>query len=67
MADIVPAAEFARNFGCYQMQAQRKAVPVWRRCFASNVWIQRIALKLNALSPQFSCCTNVDAESADRR
>ena len=30
MADIVPAAEFARNFGRYKMQAQRKAVPVSR-------------------------------------
>jgi hypothetical protein len=28
MADIVPAAEFARNFGRYKMQAQREAVPV---------------------------------------
>ncbi len=28
MADTVPAAEFARNFGRYKMQAQRAAVPV---------------------------------------
>ena len=28
MADAVPAAEFARNFGRYKMQAQRQAVPV---------------------------------------
>ena len=28
MADIVPAAEFARNFGRYKMQAQPEAVPV---------------------------------------
>jgi hypothetical protein len=28
MADAVPAAEFARNFGRYKMQAQREAVPV---------------------------------------
>jgi len=28
MADIGPAAEFARNFGRYKMQAQREAVPV---------------------------------------
>lgn len=28
MADTVPAAEFARNFGRYKMQAQREAVPV---------------------------------------
>jgi hypothetical protein len=27
MADTVPAAEFARNFGRYKMQAQREAVP----------------------------------------
>ncbi len=28
MAKAVPAAEFARNFGRYKMQAQRQAVPV---------------------------------------
>jgi hypothetical protein len=28
MAKVVPAAEFARNFGRYKMQAQREAVPV---------------------------------------
>jgi hypothetical protein len=28
MADTVPAAEFARNFGRYKLQAQREAVPV---------------------------------------
>jgi hypothetical protein len=28
MAEIVPAAEFARNFGRYKLQAQREAVPV---------------------------------------
>jgi hypothetical protein len=28
MADAVPAAEFARNFGRSKMQAQREAVPV---------------------------------------
>ncbi|MGD0562070.1 MAG: type II toxin-antitoxin system Phd/YefM family antitoxin [Roseiarcus sp.] len=28
MAEIVPAAEFARNFGRYKMLAQREAVPV---------------------------------------
>jgi hypothetical protein len=28
MPDIIPAAEFARNFGRYKMQAQREAVPV---------------------------------------
>ena len=28
MVDTVPAAEFARNFGRYKLQAQRKAVPV---------------------------------------
>jgi hypothetical protein len=28
MTETVPAAEFARNFGRYKMQAQRKAVPV---------------------------------------
>lgn len=28
MANIVPASEFARNFGRYKMQAQREAVPV---------------------------------------
>ena len=28
MAETVPAAEFARNFGRYKMQAQREAVPV---------------------------------------
>jgi hypothetical protein len=28
MAQTVPAAEFARNFGRYKMQAQREAVPV---------------------------------------
>jgi hypothetical protein len=28
MADIVPAAEFARNLGRCKMQAQREAVPV---------------------------------------
>ena len=28
MADTVPAAEFARNFGRYKMQAQREAVSV---------------------------------------
>jgi hypothetical protein len=28
MADAVPAAEFARNFGRYKMQAQREAIPV---------------------------------------
>ncbi len=28
MAKAVPAAEFARNFGRYKMQAQRAAVPV---------------------------------------
>ncbi len=28
MAQAVPAAEFARNFGRYKMQAQREAVPV---------------------------------------
>lgn len=28
MADTIPAAEFARNFGRYKMQAQREAVPV---------------------------------------
>jgi hypothetical protein len=27
-AETVPAAEFARNFGRYKMQAQREAVPV---------------------------------------
>ena len=28
MAEIVPAAEFARNFGRYKLQAQREAVPL---------------------------------------
>ena len=28
MADTVPAAEFARNFGRYKLLAQREAVPV---------------------------------------
>jgi hypothetical protein len=28
MADAVPAAEFARNFGRYKLLAQREAVPV---------------------------------------
>ena len=28
MTEIVPAAEFARNFGLYKMQAQREAVAV---------------------------------------
>jgi hypothetical protein len=28
MADPVPAAEFARNFGRYKLLAQREAVPV---------------------------------------
>jgi len=28
MADTVPAAEFARNFGRYKLQAQREAVAV---------------------------------------
>lgn len=28
MADTIPAAEFARNFGRYKLQAQREAVPV---------------------------------------
>lgn len=28
MPDTVPAAEFARNFGRYKLQAQREAVPV---------------------------------------
>lgn len=28
MAKTVPAAEFARNFGRYKLQAQREAVPV---------------------------------------
>ncbi len=28
MAQTVPAAEFARNFGRYKMQAQREAIPV---------------------------------------
>jgi len=28
MSQTVPAAEFARNFGRYKMQAQREAVPV---------------------------------------
>ena len=28
MSETVPAAEFARNFGRYKMQAQREAVPV---------------------------------------
>ncbi len=28
MAPPVPAAEFARNFGRYKLQAQREAVPV---------------------------------------
>jgi hypothetical protein len=28
MAETVPAAEFARNFGRYKMQAQREAVAV---------------------------------------
>ena len=28
MPHTVPAAEFARNFGRYKMQAQREAVPV---------------------------------------
>jgi hypothetical protein len=28
MAEAVPAAEFARNFGRYKMQAQREAIPV---------------------------------------
>jgi hypothetical protein len=28
MAETIPAAEFARNFGRYKMQAQREAVPV---------------------------------------
>ena len=28
MAHPVPAAEFARNFGRYKLQAQREAVPV---------------------------------------
>ena len=39
MADTVPAAEFARNFGRYKMQAQREAVPVsttkhWKRAYS---------------------------------
>ncbi len=28
MAQTVPAAEFARNFGRYKLQAQREAIPV---------------------------------------
>jgi hypothetical protein len=28
MANTVPAAEFARNFGRYKLEAQREAVPV---------------------------------------
>ncbi len=28
MDDVIPAAEFARNFGRYKLQAQREAVPV---------------------------------------
>ncbi|MDR3518688.1 MAG: hypothetical protein P4M00_23060 [Azospirillaceae bacterium] len=28
MTEAVPAAEFARNFGRYKLQAQREAVPV---------------------------------------
>lgn len=28
MAATVPAAEFARNFGRYKLQAQREAIPV---------------------------------------
>lgn len=28
MAETIPAAEFARNFGRYKLQAQREAVPV---------------------------------------
>jgi hypothetical protein len=28
MVDTIPAAEFARNFGRYKLQAQREAVPV---------------------------------------
>ena len=28
MAETVPAAEFARNFGRYKLQPQREAVPV---------------------------------------
>lgn len=28
MTETIPAAEFARNFGRYKLQAQREAVPV---------------------------------------
>jgi hypothetical protein len=28
MTETVPAAEFARNFGRYKLQAQREAIPV---------------------------------------
>jgi len=28
MAQTIPAAEFARNFGRYKLQAQREAIPV---------------------------------------
>ena len=38
MAETVPAAEFARNFGRYKMQAQREAVPGFEQRHARRVF-----------------------------
>ena len=66
MAEPVPAAEFARNFGRYKLQAQREAVPVSSNGTLAGYFIApheyEEIVKLRAMRRRFLTSELSDAE-----
>ncbi len=66
-AHIVPAAEFARNFGRYKIQAQREAVPVSSNGRLAGYFVApheyEELLKLKSMRRRFLTAELSDAEA----
>jgi len=69
MADAVPAAEFARNFGRYKLLAQREAVPVSSNGTLAGYFVARHEYeelhKLRAMRRRFLTADLSDAEAEE--
>jgi hypothetical protein len=69
MADTVPAAEFARNFGRYKLLAQREAVPVSSNGTLAGYFVgpqeYEELLKLKAMRRRFLTAELSDAEAEE--
>lgn len=69
MAEVVPAAEFSRNFGRYKLLAQREAIPVSSNGTLAGYFVARQEyedlMKLKASRQRFHTADLSD-EDADR-